>query len=208
MKKILILLFTAFLAGCVGGQQYNYEASSMDIPGKPSEHTTLVLAVEDWRPYVLSGDKEPDFVGLQRGGFGEPWNVTTSSGNAMAEDMSAAIAKALKDDGYKVINIQGKNEVEYLVETAGKNGATRIVVLKVLEWKSDVYMGVTLHSNLHLNVYDADGELLADSSTQSVNKIAGGSWATGDDNSEAVAKEFASKVGSLFNEEEIRKALQ
>ena len=114
MKNIFILLCVVCLTGCVAGHKYNYKASSMDIPVKPSEQRTLILSVEDWRPYVLSGDKEPNFVGLQRGGFGEPWDVTTASGNPMTEDMSAAIVSGLKGAGYNVFNIPGKKEDAYL----------------------------------------------------------------------------------------------
>ena len=173
MKKLLILLSCMYLAGCVAGQEYNYEASSIDIPVKPSEKRTLILAVEDLRPYVLSGDKESNFVGLQRGGFGEPWGVTTTSGDPMTEDMSAAIVSGLKDAGYNVFNIPGKNEVSYLTKTASKHDASRIVMLKVFEWKSDVYINVTLHCDLELNILDVEGKLLAKRSEKFIVKIDG-----------------------------------
>ena len=96
----------------------------MDIPVKPSEQRTLILSVEDWRPYVLSHDKEPNFIGLQRGGYGEPWDVTTGSGKPMTEDMSAAIEKGLKDVGYNVVAVLGNKQDEYLVKTANKKGAS------------------------------------------------------------------------------------
>lgn len=209
LKDLLILglfIIAALMSGCAGWQTYNYEASLIDIPGKPPKQRTLILSVEDLRPFVLSGDKEPNFVGLQRGGFGEPWDVTTASGKPMTEDMSAAIAKGLKDDGYIVVNIQGKHE--YLVKSANKNGASRIVVLKVFDWKSDVYMGITLHCNLHLSVFDVEGKLLAESNVKSMDKISRGSWATRSSNSHAVAEEFAKRVRYLFNKDEVQRALQ
>jgi hypothetical protein len=208
MKSILIILCAVCLTGCVAGHKYNYEASSMDIPVKPSEQRTLILSVEDWRPYVLSRDKEPNFIGLQRGGFGEPWDVTTTSGKPMTEDMSAAIVRGLKDAGYNIVNIPSNNENVYLVKVAGENSASRIVVLKVIDWKSDVYMGITLNCNLHLSVFDAEGNLLAESKVKFKKKIGGGSWATIDDNSRELAEEFAKRVRYLFNEHEVRRALQ
>ena len=182
--------------------------SSMDIPVKASEQRTLILAVEDRRPYVLSGDKEPSFVGLQRGGFGEPWDVTTDSGKPLTEDMSVAIVKGLEDAGYTVVNVPANNDKVFLVKAASKNNASRIVILKVRDWKSDVFMGVTLHANLQLKVLDAEGKLLAGSSIEAMEKIAGGSWATEDDNSRALADEFSRRVRILFNEDEVRRALQ
>lgn len=208
MKKSFILLFCVYLAGCVAGQEYNYEDSSMDIPVKPSEKRTLILSVQDLRPYVLSGDKESNFVGLQRGGFGEPWGVTTASGDPMTEDMSEAIVSGLKDAGYNAFNTPGKNEVSYLTKTASKHDASRIVILKVFEWKSDVYVNVTLHCDLELNILDVEGKLLAKSSDKFIGSIAGGSWATTDENSKAMTDEFTKRVRNLFTTDEVRKTLQ
>ena len=208
MKNIFILLCVVCLSGCVAGHKYNYKASQMDIPVKPSEQRTLILSVEDWRPYVLSHDKEPNFIGLQRGGYGEPWDVTTGSGKPMTEDMSAAIEKGLKDVGYNVVAVLGNKQDEYLVKTANKKGASRLVVLKVIDWKSDVNYGITLNCNLHLSVLDADGKLLAESKLKFRKKIGGGSWATESENSHELAEEFAKRVRYLFNEHEVRRALK
>ena len=209
MRKLLIIVCVAFLSGCLAaGHEYNYEQISMDIPVEATEQESLILAVEDWRPYVLSGDKKPSFVGLQRDGFGVPFDVTTASGKPMTEIMSAAIENGLKEVGYTVVSVSGNNNNIYLVNAATENNASRIVVLKVLDWKSDVMYGVTLHSNLDLSVFDAEGKLLAESSKESMGKISQGSWATGDDNSRALADEFSKSVWELFDEGQVRRALQ
>lgn len=165
MRIILIILYVVFLTGCLAaGHEYNYEQISMDIPVEATEQESLILAVEDWRPYVLSGDKKASFVGLQRDGYGIPFDVDTASGKPMTEIMSAAIENGLKEAGYTVVSVSGNNNHVYLVNAATKNNASRIVVLKVLDWKSDVMWGVTLHSNLDLSIFDAEGKLLAESS--------------------------------------------
>jgi hypothetical protein len=209
MRKLLIVVCVVFLSGCLAaGHDYNYEQISMDIPIEATEQESLILAVEDWRPYVLSGDKKPSFVGLQRDGFGIPFDVTTSSGKPMTEIMSAAIENGLQEAGYTVVSVSGNNNSVFLVNAATKNNASRIVVLKVLDWKSDVMWGVTLHSNLDLSVFDAEGKLLAESSKESMGKIFQGSWASEDDNSRALADEFSKSVGELFDEDQVRRALQ
>lgn len=208
MKKLLILLSAVYLTGCAMGNKYNYEAGSMDIPVKPSGQDTIVLSVEDWRPYVLDGDKEPNFVGLQRGGFGNPFDVTTASGKPMIDEMSVAVIRGLKGAGFKVVNVPGKRGNTYLVETASKNGAVRIVVLRVLDWKSDVFMGVTLNCDLHLSVLDKEGKMLAESKDRFIGKVASGSWATESDNSQALAEEFSRRVETLFNSADVKTALQ
>ncbi len=207
MKKILLILLVLFLTGCAAGNKYNYRSSPMALPIQPVDHRTLILSVEDLRPYVLNGEKEPSFVGLQRGGFGNPFEVTTSTGKPMTEDMSAAIVRGLMDVGYRVVNVQGKPEIVYLVNNAVKEDATRIVVLKVYDWKSDIYMGITLHCDLRLSVFDANGELIAESTMNFVKEI-GGAQLGAAKNSQIVADEFAKQIGYLFNKNEVRSALR
>jgi hypothetical protein len=179
----------------------------MALPIKPVDHSTLILSVEDLRPYVLNGKKKPNFVGLQRGGYGNPFDVTTSTGKPMTEDMSAAITEGLRNVGYRVVNIQGKSDNVYLVNTAVQEGATRIVVLQVYDWKSDIYLGMTLHCDLRLTVLDANGELLAENTMNFVNEISGGHLGA-EKNSQVVADEFAKRIGYLFNKNEIRSELR
>jgi hypothetical protein len=69
IKNIFILICVVCLTGCVVGHRYNYKSSSMDIPVKPSEQRTLILSVEDWRPYVLSHDRSPISLGFKGGGM-------------------------------------------------------------------------------------------------------------------------------------------
>lgn len=206
MKKIIWLFVVVLLSGCAVGNKYDYRSSSIDLPVKSTEHNDLVFSAEDARPYVLQGKKNPNFVGLQRGGFGNPFDVTTASGKPLAEDMSVAITNALKDSGYQVLNVEGTTDFDFLVNSATKNGATRIVTLKVREWKSDIFMSITLHCDLELKVFNTNGEMLANSNMTFVEEI-GGAQIGGAKNSEEVAREFAKRIGYLFNKNDIRSVL-
>ena len=207
MKKILLLFIALLFTGCAVGNKYNYQSSMITLPVKPSVKRTLILSVEDLRPDVLSGKVGPNFVGIQRGGFGNAFDVTTSSGKPMTEDMSDAVAQGLRNAGYHVKNVQGNHNNVYLVQLATNNGATRIVVLKVYEWKSDIYLGITLNCNLHLSVFDAKGELLAENTMRFMEEIGGGQIGV-ENNSRVMADEFAKRIGYLFNKQDVRSALQ
>lgn len=207
MKRIWIIFVALFMTGCAVGNKYSYQTSDMALPIKASENKTVVLLVNDLRPYILSGDKAPNFVGLQRGGFGNPFDVTTTSGQAMTKDMSIAIADGLEETGYHVINVEEKADINHLISTAVNQGASRIIVLEVHDWKSDIYMSLTLHCDLKLSVYNADGTQLAENSSSFVRAI-GGAQIGASKNSEIVADEFAKQIGYLFNEESIRGALE
>lgn len=208
MKKICLILvvFSSFI-GCAMGNKYDYQSSNIALPVKPITNTTLILSVEDLRPYVLDGQKAPNFVGVQRGGYGNPFDVTTLSGKSMTEDMTMAITAGLTKVGYRVKNVQGKPDNVYLIKIAAETGASRIVVLKVYEWKSDIYMGIGLHCDILLNVFDANLKLLAESNMKFAEGI-GGVQIGAARNSQIITDEFAKRIGYLFNKAEIRKSLE
>ena len=207
MKKLLGLFAVLLLGGCAVGNQYSYQTSDVNLPLRSASGETVVLQVRDLRPYVLNGDKTPDFVGLQRGGFGNPFDVKTESGKPLTEAMAVVVADGLKEAGYQVVNVPDKQDMDALVKAAANEDASKIIVLKVMEWKSDIYMGITLHSDMILSVYIPDGKLRAESTSQFVRQI-GGAQIGAEKNSELVTGEFAKQIGYLFNEESVRKSLQ
>jgi hypothetical protein len=61
-----------------------------------SQARSFAVGVQDRRPYVISGNKDEHFVGLSRGGYGNPFDVTTASGKALADEFAGAIANGLR----------------------------------------------------------------------------------------------------------------
>lgn len=104
MQKFVLLAFIGvFLGGCAIGNTHRYDLgdASFDLESK----NTVAISVVDLRPYILSGDKLPNFVGLLRGGFGNPFDVTTDSDRPLAEDMTISIVESLKKDNIRAIAV-------------------------------------------------------------------------------------------------------
>ena len=58
MKKILfICLISTLSVGCAIGNKYGYNNKVLNIPVNTDIQTPLVLAIDDKRPYIISGDK-------------------------------------------------------------------------------------------------------------------------------------------------------
>jgi hypothetical protein len=78
MKFSLLAIALLTLSGCVMGNTQTFN----DVPIERSEvgqgKVVLLFAVDDQRPYIVSGDEPPNFVGEQRNGYGMPFNVTTT----------------------------------------------------------------------------------------------------------------------------------
>ncbi|MCB1923190.1 MAG: hypothetical protein KDJ27_05485 [Gammaproteobacteria bacterium] len=206
MWRTAIVLMCAVLAGCAAGNRYNYRDHAVSLPIRAEGQRILVLTVEDLRPYVLNGDKPANFVGLQRGGFGNPFDVTTASGQSLTQDMKASISNSLRNAGYTVIANPTEPDMSQLKQVAAQNDASRIVWLKVKDWKSDIFVSIGLSYDLHLAVYDAQGNLLAENTQQGDSTVGGGKLSASQ-NSEHMAQEFSKRIGYLFNSPSIRDAL-
>jgi hypothetical protein len=171
----------------------------------------LAVGVVDHRPYVLSGDKAPTFVGLQRSGVGIPYNVNTQSGKPLATDFSGAMSKALTDKGYKVteINLAPADTVDAARTKLGAEKAGRRILLEVREWKTDTYAEAALHYGLYLDVMDETSAVIGHAESAGTNNLGGSFW---DIDPAASAAEVASaafkrKLNDLFREPAIQAAL-
>lgn len=208
MKKILFVGLMIILSGCAVGNKYDYRSSAISLPVKSTQSAKVAVSVDDQRPYVVAGEKGPNFVGLQRGGFGNPFDVTTASGKPLAEDMAFVLKKALEDSGYQIVETTSSSgNHKMFVLAAGDDGADKVVLLNIKEWKSDIYMGITLHSDIELTVYSVDGQVLANN-TMKFEEGIGGAHIGASSNSQVIISEFSRRIGYLFNQEDIRKALR
>jgi hypothetical protein len=194
-----------FLVGCAVGNTYDYSRANIDLAVQGNSE--LGLAVIDERPYILSGDKKPDFIGLQRGGFGNPFNVTTESGRALAVEMAEAMTSELEDNGFRVFDLRVSESGSEIVASAIHEAAkTRNVILIVKEWKTDAMMSFGLSYDLRLSVLDESANVLAEAETAGIKEKLGGAGFESA-NSIAAANAFSSKIGQLFNDPDVMRAL-
>jgi hypothetical protein len=169
----LLVALLSVLVGCATGNTYQYANTVPALQTQSSK--PLALAVLDQRSYILNKDKIQAFVGLQRGGFGNPFDVTTVSGRPLAADMTQSLASALRHRGMQV--------KELLVEPASQDGEAlkallaagqeRAVLLCLREWKSDTMVHVALRYDLNLAVYDTTGKLLANQNLRGEKDLGG-----------------------------------
>ena len=203
MRSIAIV--AVLLGGCAVGGTYNYAEAPVAMQGV-STTGTIAIAVHDTRPYVVSGGKQPTFVGLARGGYGNPFDVNTESGGPLATEMRDALARALKSRGATVIPVavtfadtntaaRGK-----LVETK----AQRQVLVTLREWKTDTMMSTALHYDTTVAVFDQSGNQLAHHSLKGKDELG----SLGMSPSEGISKATARKLDSLFDDSRIAGALK
>ena len=130
------------LGACAIGNTYDFKSAVPQLAVKTER--TVSVSVSDQRPYVLSGDNTPEWVGLIRGGTGIPFGVHTRSGATFASDLTMAIIGGLRANGVQ----------------AGTEKGERSIVITVFQWKSDKYINTKLEYNLQADVLDQQGNIV------------------------------------------------
>jgi hypothetical protein len=195
-------------AGCAAGNRFSYRAVEPQLSLRGSG--TLAIGVHDQRSYIRSGDKHPDFVGLSRGGFYNPFDVTTEGGRPLAEDMSEVLSRALGRAGFRAQSVRLGQSLtsREVLDTLRQTGATRLLLLTLLEWKSDTGVFTTLIYDVRLDALDGDGRRLASTAIKGRDEFAEGAWNPIGEAKRAVPEAFRRIIEKLFEDATISNALR
>jgi hypothetical protein len=157
-----ILLALTGLGGCAVGQKFNYAQVPLAVKIDPTTQT-MTLAVLDQREYILSAKKTEKFVGISRGGYGNPFDVTTTTGAPLATDMSEAISRALLASSINVqqLSVRPSQHISGARQALIDTGRNRLLMFTVQEWKTDTMMRTSLIFDVSLDVFDGKGVTLA-----------------------------------------------
>ena len=200
-----MLIAVAALAGCAVGQKFSYADGHIALLANRSDTPTAV-AVLDQRPYILSGDKRENFLGLSRGGYGNPFNVRTRSGAPMAADMAAGIVRALEANGQpaQAVIVPPAEGIDGAKDRLKFTRAERQLLFILREWKTDTLEHTGLWFDVTLDVFDESGETLA-SKQISGKEVSGGSIVSAEKDAQ---KWFSEKVGQLLDNRDVAAALK
>lgn len=174
MRIYHVLLCTVLaiaLSGCAFGRHINYSGSSNF--STPATMEVVALGAQDERSYVVSGDKQTNFVGLMRSLNGIPYNVYTSSGEPLADEIGTLVAGALRKNGANVtqVKIPLGAALEGRIALFKTTNSSRYHLIEIREWKTDTYVNVTLSYDVSLSVIDGQGTLLATKNTKGEDKL-------------------------------------
>jgi len=164
MKSIFVLLMALILSGCAVGN--TYQLDNQPLSSFSAGDTSLAVGVLDQRPYVLSKNKAATFIGLQRGGFGNPFDVNTTSGQSLAQDVTSSLLTALNHGKTRARALAlGQDDTpEKAKAKLIASGADRALLLIMYEWKSDSAMTLGLNYKLNVEIFDREGRALAKNS--------------------------------------------
>lgn len=198
LRWALLLCAAVLLSACAYGRKIAYNTTVPDI--EPQGTLSVAVGTSDQRPYIVSGDKTPTFVGLMRGGYGNPFNVNTVSGAPLADDINASLSSALSARGFTAssVSIASSDSTRAAKEKLVAKGAERSVFVVLNEWKSDTFMNTSLLFDVVIRVFDGGGNELGSADFKGNDNIGRG----------VILDAYKRKMESWFSDPRIVKALQ
>lgn len=204
---LALLMACTMLAGCAVGNKHSYHEASASI--RVAQGASFAVAAQDERPYVLSGGKASNFVGVQRAGFGNPYNVTTQSGKPLADDIATSAAQSLSQSGAKVhpVLLAPRLTREQAISELMAVGADKLLLINFTELKSDTYNNTAFHYRMSAYVCDAQGRVVAENTVSGRDHLGGSAFNPPAHAKSAVPEALERVLERLLNSHEISSAL-
>jgi hypothetical protein len=148
------------------------------------------------------------FVGLSRGGYGNPFDITTASKRPLAEDVTDSVVTALQKARNSAIAVPAipKSSVEDARAFLLKAEADRFALLTFRQWKSDAWFSIGLDYEMNLEILSKDGSELARTSISGHDNL--GTAVVPKDVRVAAETAIRDKLEIIFNEPAIKSALE
>ncbi len=134
IRAWLVMGTALVLGGCntYGG----FAGADWPMPYHPtttlgSNGKSVAITVEDRRPYIVSGDKAPTFIGLVRTGVGIPYNTTFEPAEVVAEKIKRDIAAEASAQGYDIGH--GDYTMDVVIREFKHDGVTQYSIFHKLE---------------------------------------------------------------------------
>ena len=197
---IICLLLT--LSACAFGKRHVYHDTVAEVDATGT--IAIAVASHDQRDYVVSGNKNPNFVGLQRGFYGSPlYVVLTGSGDPLAQDMTVSVVQSLSKKGFQAIPVASSHseDQQALISRMKGTEAELFLVFTINEWKSDTYQNTALIYDVDAIIMNENEEILGQSEIKGRDNLGGSSM-------NPIPNAFREKIEILLNNEEIINVLQ
>lgn len=204
IKNVFTICFIFLATSCVG---IRYD--KVEVPLSYTGSDQVVVAALDQRPYVLSGDKSPEFIALVRSSFGIPYSYDTDSGETLAADLMKVLDNSFKKAGFNVkLHKTDHNMTKAsLLRALKASPGQKKVLLLFREWKSDTYSNSWFKYNAELTVLGASGQTLAHELISGEDRVDGSVWNPAAAATKAVPKKSQEILGKLLNRPAVRRAL-
>ena len=160
MKRIsLYFLALCLLMSCAISRKVEYEGIYANVPAFKQK---IAIATWDQREQVLTGARNPDFVGYTRSGAGIAYPMGTESGKPFADIASVDISSSLSAKGSttKIVMTQSSTQESKIIEQLKKTKSKKLILIDCRQFHTDGYGATSLMYNLQVTIYSEDGSNL------------------------------------------------
>lgn len=205
LSTIAVAASALFLGGC--GLTHQYSDVVADLHMKGTEH--VVVGVADNRPYVVSGNKAPSFVGLIRSGVGIPYDVHTAGKKAFAEEVAEMACRSLMRSGFRCTSevFSPGDRDAALAQAMARQNASKGLLFVVSEWKVDTYASTSLWYAMQLAVRNREGKTLASKHVNGKEVLGSSLVAPASVATEETPKSLKQKLEEIMNDRSVASAL-
>ncbi len=147
---------------------------------------------------------------MQRGGFGNPFDVLTASGRPLSSEFTAAVKNALQLNGVKVFALETKpsNASQPAMAELVASAGDRLLLLTIKEWVGDSQINTEVRYSLNLVVADSSGKTLATKDYIGTRNLGGSQFNPPGYAKEVMPQAFREAIETLLNSPQILAALQ
>lgn len=205
---VLMLLMGSLMGGCAVGNKYMIAdvQAQLEATGKYS----VVVASLDQRKFIIDKTSPDTYVGMVRGGYGNPFNATTVSGLPFSDDVGQSICNALIRRGFKatLVSVTHDSTEEKVLERLLANKKDRALLVTIQKWESDSFVNLNVGYDLTLKVVAKDGTILATAQAKDDVSVPGNIWIGSLEMSKTeVPNIFKKSIESLLNNPSVVKVL-
>lgn len=186
----------------------SYDLSALQFDVTLRSQRAVAVAVVEARPYVQGGEESDTFLGTERGRWGGEKAMGTASDKPLAEELTDAISRALNWRGVHLVALPPEVLQDEAATRAAfaASGAERLLILRLQDWRTDIYTRVQLRWRVEAAVIDPAGNEMAFRLTQGVTPL--GKTGLEAEYSEMVVQALSEKLSALINYPTIADALQ
>lgn len=204
LYRLSALLLWAMLSGCVlteNTRSTGFNLPALELQGGSS--SLIVMGVLDERPYVLSGDKPPKYIGEFELSYGGPYDAFTTSKQPMVNEFGNKLVHLLGHTfpEIKTVNLSIGLSKDEAVTQLLENGANKVVLITLKEWKSHTAIDTSLWFDAQVESFNKDKQLLAYKRTQGHDTFGGAAIAGPITNAKrTLPHAFRQKMQALFSD--------
>lgn len=161
--RYAILLFLLCFTQPASAALYTFDYSQCRF-NIPFSGTGISVGCVDMRESVRAGKHKPEYVGIVRGGYGNPWNVNTKGGKPFGDEVARCLEASLTAAGFEVAG----NAIAYpdtdreALQKLKSQKASHKMLLVIHDWSSDNIQSfgkqwTDVYYKLEIIVLDANG---------------------------------------------------